>query len=81
MSYRPRLDVTPEAASEVSATVYSLLTRGREREAAYPGGDNKEGGEDDRTSVAPSGSRGHRRADRRKDVFNKTTEWKEVITE
>jgi hypothetical protein len=74
ISYRPRLDATPEAELEVLAAVYSfLIQRHINRRAAASGGfaDNKgKGGESDQ-SKAPSGSGGPSATDRRGDGSDK----------
>lgn len=83
ISYRPRLDATPEAELEVLARVYRFLTQTLEnRKAAFRGGcaDNK-GGESEQ-SKAPSGSGGPSATDRRGDGSDKPSkQTKEVIIE
>ena len=74
ISYRQRLDATPEAELEVLARVYSFLIQSHEnRNAASSGGctDNK-GGECAQSKV-PSGSGGPSATDRRGDGSDKTS--------
>ncbi len=83
ISYRPRLDATPEAEREVLAAVYSFLIQCRvNRKAALSGGcADSPGGESD-LSMAPPGSGGLSATNRREDDSDKPSEQREeVITE
>ena len=82
ISYRPRLDATPEAEMEVLARVYRFLIRNHEiRNAASGGCTDYEGGENNQ-SWAPSGSGGPSTRDRRGDGSDKPSKrTTEVIIE
>jgi hypothetical protein len=77
ISYRPRLDATPETELEVLARVYSLLLQSHvNRNAAASGGiADKKGGESDQ-SKALSGSGGPSATDRRGDGSDKPSKRK-----
>jgi hypothetical protein len=65
ISYRPRLEATPEAELEVLAVVYSfLIQRHVNRKAVSGGFADKKGGENNQ-SKAPSGSGSPSATDRR----------------
>ena len=71
ISYRPRLDATPEAEMEVLARVYRFLIRNHEiRNAASGGCTDYEGGENIQ-SWASSGSWGPSTRGRREDGSDK----------
>ncbi len=82
ISYRPRLDATPEAELEVLATVYSFLMRRHVNRNATVGGDCAElqGGESNQ-SMAPLGSGGLSTSERRdrEDVSGKSSVQREEV--